>query len=75
MRPTSLKLPDDLEALLDRLARERNLPRSAILREALRAYAGAAGTSVTAVAGDLVGSLSGPRDLSTSARHLEGFGE
>lgn len=75
MRPTSLKLPDDLEALLDRLARERNLPRSHILREALRAYAGAAGTSVTAVAGDLVGSLSGPSDLSISARHLEGFGE
>ena len=75
MRPISLKLPEDLEALLDRLARERNVPRSTILREALRAYAGAAGTSVTAAAGDLVGSLSGPRDLSTAATHMAGFGE
>ena len=75
MRPISLKLPDDLEALLERLSRERNVPRSTILREALRAYAGAAGTSVTAIAGDLVGSLNGPRNLSTSPAHMAGFGE
>jgi Ribbon-helix-helix protein, copG family. len=75
MQSISLKLPEDLEQLLDKLARERSLPRSAILREALRAYAANAGTSATAVAGDLVGSLEGPRDLSTAARHMTGFGE
>jgi hypothetical protein len=71
----SLKLPDDLEELLDRLARQRNIPRSAVVREALRAYAGAPGRSVTAAAGDLVGSLNGPRDLSTAPKHMAGFGE
>jgi predicted transcriptional regulator len=75
MQPISLKLSEDLEQLLDRLARERNLPRSAVLREALRAYASTGSTSATALAGDLVGSLDGPRDLSTSARHMNGFGE
>jgi predicted transcriptional regulator len=76
MRPVSIKLPEHLEQLLDRLARERNLTRSAVVREALEAYANRSrASSVTAAAGDLVGSLSGPADLSTSRKHLAGFGE
>lgn len=76
MQPISLKLSEDLEALLERLSQERNMPRSVIIREALRAYAaGERPSSATSVAGDLVGSLNGPRDLSTAARHMDGFGE
>jgi hypothetical protein len=77
MRAVSLKLPEDVEALLDRIARERNLSRSAVVREALRAYAdgGLSRSSVAAAAGDLVGSLNGPRDLSTASKHMAGFGE
>jgi predicted transcriptional regulator len=75
MRPLSIKLPPHLEQLLDKLARERNLTRSAVVREALEAYATRSRASVTAAAGDLVGSLTGPADLSTSPKHLAGFGE
>jgi metal-responsive CopG/Arc/MetJ family transcriptional regulator len=75
MRPISLKLSAELEALLDRLSRERRLTRSEVVREALRAYAAETGDTVAAAAGDLAGSLSGPRDLSTSDKHMAGLGE
>jgi len=80
MRPVSIKLPKNLEALLDELARARGMSRSAVVREALKAYAASTAVgpvtgSVTESAGELVGSLEGPRDLSTAAKHLRGFGE
>lgn len=76
MRPVSIKLPKHLEALLDELARARGVSRSAVVREALTAYAAAATVgSATEAAAELVGSLEGPRDLSTAAKHLRGFGE
>jgi predicted transcriptional regulator len=80
MRPVSIKLPKNLEALLDELARARGMSRSAVVREALKAYAAAAAAgpsagSVIDSAGELVGSLDGPRDLSTAAKHVRGFGE
>jgi Arc/MetJ-type ribon-helix-helix transcriptional regulator len=75
MKPVSLKLPEDLEALLDRLASERNLTRSDVVREALRAYAAEVNGSVIAAAGDLVGALDGPADLSVARKHMAGFGE
>jgi hypothetical protein len=75
MRAVSLKIPEDLERLLDHLAAERNLSRSDVVREALRAYAIESRASVTAAAGDLVGALDGPGDLSTARKHMAGFGE
>jgi predicted transcriptional regulator len=75
VRVISIKLPEHLERRLDELARERGSTRSAVLREALEAYANRSRASVTAAAGELVGSLAGPRDLSTSPDHLAGFGE
>jgi len=80
MRPISIKLPKNLETLLDELARARGMSRSAVVREALKAYAassaaGPSAGSVTESAGELVGSLDGPRDLSTAAKHMRGFGE
>jgi metal-responsive CopG/Arc/MetJ family transcriptional regulator len=78
MKPMSLKLSEDLQELIDRLAAERHLSRSAVVREAIQMYATAqtkAGDSAASLAGDLVGALNGPRDLSTSAQHLDGFGE
>jgi predicted transcriptional regulator len=75
MRPISIKLPKNLEKLLDDLARARRLSRSAVVREALQVYAAGARRSATAAAGELVGSLDGPRDLSTSPKHMRGFGE
>ena len=75
MRPISIKLPKHLEELLDELARTRHLSRSAVVREALQAYVVGTRVSVTSAAGELVGSLQGPRDLSTSPKHMRGFGE
>lgn len=77
MDPISIKLSKQLQELLDTLAKQRGLTRSAVVREALQAYAAesGAGSTAAAAAGDLVGSLDGPRDLSTSAKHMRGFGE
>lgn len=76
MRPISIKLTKELEQLLDELARARGVSRSAVVREALQAYAASpSADSVTASAGELVGSLDGPRDLSSNPKHLRGFGE
>ena len=76
MRPISIKLTKELEQLLDELARARGVSRSAVVREALQAYAASpTADSVTASAGELVGSLDGPRDLSSNPKHLRGFGE
>jgi hypothetical protein len=45
------------------------------LREALEAFARGSHPSVAEVAGDLVGSLKGPRDLSSNSKHLAGYGK
>lgn len=75
MRVVSIKLPQKLDEELSEIAKRRNASRSAILREALQSFARGSKRSVTALAGDLVGSLRGPKDLSTSRRHLSGYGE
>ena len=69
-----MKLPENLDAQLTDLAKRRNASRSAIMREALELLARGTGTSVTAAAADLVGSLRGPKDLSTAKKHLDGYG-
>lgn len=74
MRTTSLKLPEALDQRLGELARSRHVSRSFILREALEAYAASSGHSVTRAAGDMVGALAGPADLSTAPEHLDGYG-
>jgi predicted transcriptional regulator len=65
MRVISLKLPEELDRELTRIARDRQASRSAVLREALETFARGSQRSVTAAAGDLVGSLRGPTDLSS----------
>ncbi len=75
MRPRSFKLTPELERLLDELASARQVSRATVVREALVAYSAKRGTSAADVAGELVGSLRGPRDLSTATSHMEGFGE
>jgi predicted transcriptional regulator len=75
MRVISIKLPRDLEQELSRLARKSNSSRSAILRDALEQYANNRPRSVTAAAGEVVGSVRAPRDLSTHKKHLVGYGE
>jgi metal-responsive CopG/Arc/MetJ family transcriptional regulator len=77
MRAISLKLPEELDQKLTTLARRRKSSRSAVMRQALEAFTeGVSGkSSVTAAAGDLVGSLRGPGDLATAAEHMAGYGK
>ena len=75
MRTISLKLPDDLERRLSFLAKRRRTSRSEVIRAALEAFEPVRATSFTEAAGDLVGSLEGARDLSTSERHMAGYGK
>lgn len=74
VRATSIKLPPELDRRLSELARHRKTTRSAIVREALEAFEGGGRLSVASVAGDLAGSLNGPSDLSTSGKHMVGYG-
>lgn len=75
MRVVSIKLPEQLDQQLTEIARRRNATRSAILREALEAFARGSKLSVTAVAGDLVGSVRGRRDLASNRKHMTGYAE
>jgi len=71
-----LKLPDSLEAQLTAEAKRRRTTKSALIRDAVRqAFAKKKGfVSCADLAGDLVGSLRGPRDASTNKEYLRDMG-
>ena len=78
MRTITVKLPETLAARLQLTVRKRGRTQSAVVREALEAYldqssAAGAGSGLDLVR-DLAGSVEGPPDLSTSRRHLRGYG-
>ncbi|HET9212617.1 MAG TPA: CopG family transcriptional regulator [Thermoanaerobaculia bacterium] len=78
MKTLSLKLPDDLARELSTQARSRGTTKSEILREALAGFL--SGTprsdegSFLDRAGDLVGRLEGPEDLSYNKKYLDDYG-
>lgn len=80
MRLISLKLPEPLAVELDDVAQDRNVSRSELIREAVTDFldasraSGPRALSVLDVAGDLVGSVDGPGDLSTNPDHMAGYG-
>jgi Arc/MetJ-type ribon-helix-helix transcriptional regulator len=74
MRTVSFKLSEDLDDALNELARTRRSSRSALVREALESLAKGNRRSVTALAGELVGSVEGPSDLATNRKHMSGYG-
>jgi hypothetical protein len=72
----SFKLPSTLRRRLVEEARRRRMSQSAVVRETLEAalleHTRAGGELTCAqLAGDLVGSLRGPGDLSTNKRYLD----
>jgi metal-responsive CopG/Arc/MetJ family transcriptional regulator len=80
MKTISLKLADPLLRKLERLARERGQSKSAVVRAALEQFLNGARPaqrpmSALELAGDLVGSLEGPGDLSTNPKYMEGYGQ
>lgn len=79
MKTLSLKLPEELDIRIGAIARQRGSSKSAVVRSALEAYlAGKAppfSGSALDLAGDLVGALNGPGDLSYHQEHMRGYGE
>ena len=80
MKTMSLKLPAELHGQLERLSKQRGQSKSQVVRDALEQFFGngrSADHAVSALelAGDLVGSCSGPGDLSTNKKYMEGFGK
>ena len=77
-RTISVKIPRPLAVRLSAAVRRRKTSRSAIVREALEGHLQSqpsdhAGTFLD-LAGDIVGSVSGPADLSTNKGRLRGYG-
>lgn len=78
MKSLSLKLPDDLAQKLSARARSRGTTKSEVLREALVDFLARAPQpdkgSFLDLAGDLVGRLEGPGDLSYNKKYLDNYG-
>jgi len=78
MTNLSLKLPEAQDARLAALARKRKQTKSAIVREAIDALLDGVqskkGLSCRDLAGDLIGCVEGPGDLSHNPKYMEGFG-
>lgn len=78
MTTLTMKVPEDLERTLTEMATMRGVSRSLLIRELLQAslrnVQDRGTVSCLDVARDLAGSVEGPSDLSTSARHMKGFG-
>ena len=78
MLTVSFKMPDELAARIAAAAGDRGVSRSALVRDAVESYLQELSTgkgSVAELAGNLVGAVKGPRDLSSHPKHMEGFGD
>ena len=78
----SLKLSASLHAKLDRAAKQRKSTKSDVVRTALDQFLksdngskSSRQVSALELAGDLVGCIEGPGDLSTNPKYLEGYGK
>jgi len=78
MKTLSLKLSHSLATKLSALAKEQKKTPSLLVKEAIEAYVarvnGKGEVSCGELAGDLLGSLEGPGDLSFNKKHMDGFG-
>ena len=79
MKAITLKLPDTLDHWLTHFARQQKAgSKSAVVREAIEVYLNAAPRSAepsaAVMAAKWLGSLRGPKDLSTHPKHLDDFG-
>jgi len=69
-------IPEKLDASLERLAQQANVPKGKFVRKALEQAVLKPRTSGSAfnLVSNLCGSLSGPSDLATNPKYLEGLG-
>ena len=80
MKGMTIKLPDDLEKKIIYESKRRGISKSSLVREALVVYLNDTkdagnGPSVYDLAKDLIGSVSGPGDLSTNPKYMVGYGK
>lgn len=79
MGTLTVKLPPPLEARLDALVRRRGQRKSVLVREAIERLVAERGEevegSVFDLLKDLKGVASGPKDLSSNRKHLQGYGK
>ena len=82
MSVLTCKLPHALDGRLTELAKQRGVPKSVLVREAIEAKIAEEAAaprhrpaSLLEALGDSVGSIaSGKRDLASNKKHLRGFG-
>ena len=78
MKTLTVKVPEELEAKLDRLAARRGESKSALIRTALEELATSEDAfqtdSCLDLAKDLLGQADGPSDLSHNKKHMKGYG-
>jgi hypothetical protein len=71
----TLKIPESLEARIQRQARATKSTVSAVMRAALERGLGEdAGIDMAEALKDIIGSASGPGDLSTNKAYFNGYG-
>jgi hypothetical protein len=78
MATITCKIPEKINAHLSALARQRRVPKSQIVREALAASFRQTKSKVSAfdLMKDVCGIVKGgPKDYASHRRHLKGFGE
>ena len=79
MNTLTVKLPAALEARLEALVRKRKQSKSELVREAIERLVEQSGApvkgSVLDLIEDLVGMETGPTDLSTNPKHMNGYGQ
>jgi Arc/MetJ-type ribon-helix-helix transcriptional regulator len=79
MGTLTVKLPQPLQAKLDAMVKSRGRRKSDLVREAIERLVDEPErrpqVSVYDLVKDLKGSFRGPKDLSTSPKHMKGFGE
>ena len=76
MTTLTCDIPEKLDSQLAEVARRARLPKARFVRRALEQAVRQPAVTGPAfdIVKDLCGSLSGPSDLATNPRHLEGLG-
>jgi len=78
MKNISLKLPNDVDQELTSLAERKGVTKSALIREAVEGYLSHDPSrkklSFLERAGDLIGCVEGPGDLSYNKAHMKDYG-
>lgn len=69
-------IPEKLDARLEMLAKQARVPKAKFVRKALERAVGSprANGAAFKLVKELCGSLSGPSDLATNPKYLEGLG-